>query len=239
MSGAAIKRIAVITMLTDHLGAAFFYIFTSSYDGTAAFAGADLCYQMLRIVGRTSFPLFCFLIVEGFLHTRSMGRYMLRLFVFALLSELPFDLAFHDSMWDMSMQNVFFTLLFGLLALFALRWGQEKCMARAGRWKLCYVTGWIGAAVCVCVAQLFRTDYGGVGVVLILVLYLLRNERVWACMGGYAVMCLGGMESWCFPAFLFFLPVYNGERGTGSKYFFYFFYPVHLLALAGVRILCL
>ena len=222
MSGLQLKLLAMVSMLTDHIGVIFF---------------PDLL--ILRIIGRLAFPIYCFLLVEGFFFTSDRARYAWRLFLFALLSELPFDLAFYDSMWDMSMQNVFFTLLLGLLALHALRWGQEKCKVRTGRWKLCYAAGWIGTAVCVCAAQLLRTDYGGVGVVLILVLYLFRNVRMWACMGGYAVMCIGAMESWCFPAFLFFLPAYNGERGKSSKYFFYVFYPVHLLVLTGVRILCL
>lgn len=237
MSGAVLKSIAVITMLIDHIGAAFFYVFTSSYDGSAAFAGADMIQQVLRIIGRTSFPLFCFLLVEGFLHTRSRIKYLLRLGVFAFLSEVPFDLAFYDVLWDTTMQNVFFTLFFGVLAMASLHWGENWHVAEPKKiWRR--LVGLLGAVLCVGAAYLLRTDYAGGGVLLILVMYVLRNERVWVSLAGYATMCLVMMESWCFPAF-FLIPKYNGEKGKSVKYFFYVFYPVHLLLLAGIRILYL
>ena len=237
MSGAVLKSIAVITMLIDHIGAAFFYVFTSSYDGSAAFAGADMIQQVLRIIGRTAFPLFCFLLVEGFLHTRSRIKYLLRLGVFAFLSEVPFDLAFYDVLWDTTMQNVFFTLFFGVLAMASLHWGENWHAAEPKKiWRR--LVGLLGAVLCVGAAYLLRTDYAGGGVLLILVMYVLRNERVWVSLAGYATMCLVMMESWCFPAF-FLIPKYNGEKGKSVKYFFYVFYPVHLLLLAGIRILYL
>ena len=235
MSGTALKKIAIITMLIDHIGAAFFYVFTSSYDGSADFAGADLIYQILRIIGRTSFPLFCFLLVEGFLHTRSIAKYLLRLLLFALLSEIPFDLAFYDKVWDVSMQNVFFTLFLGVLAMASLRWGENLGAAkRKGMWRI--FAGWLGAMLCVGAAYLLRTDYAGGGIVLILVMYVLRTQRKLMSLAGYITMCLVMRESWCFPAF-FLIPEYNGKKGKGAKYFFYVFYPVHLLVLAGIRIL--
>ncbi len=237
MNGATIKRIALITMFIDHIGAAFFYIFTTSYDGSAAFSGADMIYQVLRLIGRTSFPLFCFLLVEGFLHTRSVGRYLFRLLLFALISEIPFDLAFYAKLWDMTMQNVFFTLFFGVLAMAAIRWGEQQRLQKE-RWKMRSLGGWLGAVVCCLAAYLLQTDYDARGVLLIVVLYVLRSQRVLSCVAGYVIMCLGMMESWCFPAF-FLIPYYNGEKGTGSKYFFYVFYPVHLLVLTGIRILLL
>lgn len=229
MSGAALKRIAVITMLIDHIGVAFFCVFTSSYDGSAAFAGADVIYQVLRIVGRTSFPIFCFLLVEGFWHTRSVVKYLARLLVFALLSEVPFDLAFYDKVWDITMQNVFFTLFFGVLAMAAIRLGEKKT-----KW-FAYV-GVLGAALCMLAAHLLRTDYAWKGVLLILVFYVLRSQRTLSALAGYATMCLALKDSWGFPAF-FLIFGYNGEKGKNLKYFFYVFYPVHLLLLAGIRIL--
>ena len=237
MSGAVLKNIAVITMLIDHIGAAFFYIFTSSYDGSAAFAGADMIQQVLRIIGRTSFPLFCFLLVEGFLHTSSRIKYMLRLGVFAFLSEAPFDLAFYDKLWDTTMQNVFFTLFFGVLAMVSLHRGEDLYAAKSKK-MLGRIVGMLGALLCVGAAYLLRTDYAGGGVLLILVMYGLRRQRMWMCLAGYATMCFAMMESWCFPAF-FLMPKYNGEKGKSVKYFFYVFYPVHLLVLAGIRILYL
>lgn len=237
MSGTVLKRIAAVTMLIDHFGAAFFYIYTSSYDGTAAFAAADMIYDVLRIIGRTSFPLFCFLLVEGVLHTRSVWRYLSRLFVFAIVSEIPFDLAFHNRLWDMRMQNVFFTLLLGVLALTSIKWGWEKSCVQERAGKCFLAAGWLGAALCAGMAYLIKTDYDVKGVVLVVVLYFLRIYAPRLIAGGYMVLCYGS-EIWSFPGFLLMMG-YNGERGNGSKYFFYFFYPLHLLVLAGVRLLCL
>ena len=117
LSGSTLKYIAIITMLIDHFGAAFFIVFTSFYAGTASFAQADILYQVMRGIGRTAFPIFCFVLVEGLYHTHDVKRYLLRLFVFALVSEVPFDLAFSDQILEFGAQNVFFTLLIGMLML--------------------------------------------------------------------------------------------------------------------------
>ena len=85
LSGSTLKYIAIITMLIDHFGAAFFIVFTSFYAGTASFAQADILYQVMRGIGRTAFPIFCFVLVEGLYHTHDVKRYLLRLFVFALV----------------------------------------------------------------------------------------------------------------------------------------------------------
>lgn len=238
MNGATIKRIAVITMFIDHVGAAFFYVFTSQYDGIQDFSGADVIYDILRIIGRTAFPLFCFLLVEGFLHTRSIKKYAARLLLFAVMSEVPFDLAFFDSVWSIQMQNVFFTLLFGVLAMWSMH-QSEKMQAREGVKTKWYVAaGWIGAVLCIWAAHVLQTDYGAMGVVLILVLYVLRQDRMLSCVAGYGAICFVGGELWCFPAFLL-IPWYNGKKGKNNKYFFYVFYPAHILLLAGIRILYL
>jgi len=95
------------------------------------------------------------------------------------------------------------------------------------------------AGLCAVLAHFLRVDYGAAGVVLIVVLYVLRKDRPLACMGGYATLCLGAMNSWCFPAFVFLIPAYNGKKGNVSKYFFYVFYPAHLLVLTVIRVLFL
>nr|MBQ8253260.1 conjugal transfer protein TraX [Lachnospiraceae bacterium] len=235
MNGALLKKIAVLTMLVDHIGAAFFIIFTSSYDGSAAFPGADIIYQIMRIIGRTAFPVFCFFIVEGFFKTRSRKRYLGRLAVFALISEIPFDLAFYDRVWNMTSQNVFFTLFFGLLALTALHAGKQVLRARKGRWRINTAGFVFLMMLCPAAAYFCRTDYNVSGVLLILILYELREQRFLACLCGYLCML---HESWCFPAFVL-LNFYDGSRGKSSKYFYYVFYPVHLLCLAMLRMICL
>lgn len=237
MNGATIKRIATATMFIDHVGAAFFYIFTSQYDGVQDFAGADISYDILRIIGRCAFPLFCFLLVEGFWHTRSVKKYAAGLLLFAMISEVPFDLAFFDRAWSTQMQNVFFTLFFGVLAMWSLH-QSKKVLGDVTKTKWQAAAGWIGALLCVLAAYVLKTDYGAMGVVLILVLYLLRQDRILSCIAGYGAICFVGGELWCFPAFLL-MPWYNGEKGKSSKYFYYVFYPAHILLLAGIRILYL
>ena len=111
ISGYWLKLIAVISMLIDHTSAVIL----------EQIPGLENPAFLMRIIGRLAFPIYCFLLVEGFYHTRSRAKYAGRLFLFALISEVPFDLAFSRRMWDFSSNNVFFTLLFGLLVI----WGVE------------------------------------------------------------------------------------------------------------------
>lgn len=111
ISGYWLKVIAVISMLIDHTSAVIL----------EQIPGLENPAFLMRIIGRLAFPIYCFLLVEGFYHTRSRAKYAGRLFLFALISEVPFDLAFSRRMWDFSSNNVFFTLLFGLLVI----WGVE------------------------------------------------------------------------------------------------------------------
>ena len=113
LSGSTLKLIAIITMLIDHIGAAVIARLL------IAGQGSEMLYKIyyaMRAVGRVAFPIFCFLLVEGFFYTGSRKKYALRLFGFALLSEIPFDLAFSGKILEFGYQNVFFTLLIGLLS---------------------------------------------------------------------------------------------------------------------------
>ena len=134
ISSAMLKNIAVVTMLIDHIGAVIvarllvrngLYEAMVNQEAYTAWMGQNGgmygIYMAMRIIGRLAFPIYCFLLVEGFYHTRSRAKYAGRLFLFALLSEVPFDLAFSRRMWDFSSSNVFITLLFGLLVI----WGVE------------------------------------------------------------------------------------------------------------------
>ena len=114
LSGSTLKLIAVISMFIDHAA----HILMNSFDfmGVKIY-GNYTVYYVLRLVGRLAFPIFCFLIVEGFLHTRNVKKYCMRLAIFAVISEIPFNLMLSGKLIDLNHQNVYFTLLFGVIAL--------------------------------------------------------------------------------------------------------------------------
>lgn len=203
LSGFGLKWIAMVSMLIDHAGMALFpqYLF-------------------LRIIGRLAFPIYCFLLVEGAVHTSNKKQYLGRLFLFALLSEIPFDLLVSGRLLFLDAQNVFFTLFLGLLAVFAL----EKWRASG--------YGALASLLLVLAAWFARTDYGGGGVVIILLFYLFRQQKLLRTVsfGAATALLYGGLQNY---AILSMGPVlcYNGKRGPRVKYFFYVFYPAHLLVL--------
>lgn len=128
ISGSTLKLIALVTMLIDHIGAAVLYRMWAvrhampneiTWIGELSIEGLVRAYQITRSVGRVSFPIYCFLLVEGFQRTHNKWKYLKRLTLFALISEIPFDLAFSSTVLEFENQNVFFTLLWGLLAMIA------------------------------------------------------------------------------------------------------------------------
>ena len=204
------KWIAVLTMITDHVGRMFF---------------PDV--HIFNIIGRIAFPLFAFLLVEGFVHTGNLKKYMLRMFIFACISEIPYDLAMQETWLEFSRQNTIWTLTLGLLMLALCRKYQYSVWAVAGI-----------AVVCCAAAALLRFDYGAGGIVLILILYFLR-DRQWLkylAMLGLSVLWFGGTEIAAMISIIFML-AYNGKHGKNMKYMFYWFYPVYLAVLFFIKIL--
>ena len=115
LTGSTLKLFAIITMLIDHTGAAVVgtiiglgNLRTTDYE---LYRTLSTLYRLMRGIGRLAFPVFCFLLVEGFFHTRSVRKYCERLFLFALVSEFPFDFALKPSAVFWNKQNVDFTLL--------------------------------------------------------------------------------------------------------------------------------
>ena len=212
IDGFTLKMIAIITMAIDHIG----YIFLPGTD----------YYNIFRAIGRIAFPIFCFLIVEGFQHTNSPMNYLMRLIVFAFLSEVPFDLAFFGTTLNMNNQNVFFTLAIGLACLFCL----EEMNRR--RWFSIFLV------LLFVVSYFIKCDYGVGGVLLICMFYLTRDSF-------WVQFVLAGLIFYMFfgPAELFglisliLIYFYNGKRGYNkAQWFFYIFYPLHLLILYGISI---
>ncbi len=229
LSGSTLKIIAITSMLIDHTGAAVLRplqrALPESMEGTRQFLNA--CYPVMRGIGRIAFPIFCFLLVEGFCHTRSAGKYAGRLFFFALISELPFDFALADNLFSRHHQNVYFTLLIGLLVMMGVSYFERFPAKKEWQHWCCLAAQAAIAVAGLYLAKALYTDYGFKGVFLIEVLYFLRLDRkVQAIFGALAI----SWETW---GPLGFVPVwfYNGTRGRQMKYFFYWFYPVHLIVL--------
>lgn len=218
LSQETLKVIACMTMLLDHVGAMFVRGYT------------------LRIIGRIAFPIFCFLMAEGAYYTKNPRKYALRLLIGALLSEIPFDLAFQRGLTWRS-QSVMVTLLLGFLAVEAIQNTQNNLL------KLLAVSA--GFAL----GQLLQTDYGGYGVLLI-VLFSRTRRKWWLqtvlvamfawMMDSVPVQVLGMRIPIEMFALLAMLPIgcYSGRKRSDSKvlqWAFYLFYPVHLTVLVVIR----
>lgn len=222
LNGFHLKLIAACTMLIDHVGYVLF---------------SDALW--LRCIGRIAFPLFCFLMAEGCVYTRDRRKYALRLLVFALLSEIPFNLMNTGTPWDLSHQNVLWTLLAGALLCWLVDWALQKRTAPG-----LVLTGAVMAAA-FCLLELANTDYGGWGTLLVVMFYAVRRapsgtvSKMTAQTFGlafFSIAIMGGVsvELWSLAA-LIPIWLYNGQRGFSPKavqYGFYAFYPVHILVLS-------
>ena len=224
LSGTALKGIACVTMLIDHIGASCLENgFLSAPAAPAGLAALDL---VLRLIGRLAFPIFCFLLVEGFVHTHDVKKYIGRLLLFGLVSEVPFDLAFFRTPFAPGYQNVYWTLALGVLAMAGLK-HFEKENGLPG-WQ-----GFLCAGGCAALALAANTDYNAIGVLIICALYLTRANRKRQCLAG-ALLFLFELTA---PLAFVLVWFYNGQRGACSplqKKAFYWFYPVHIALLAGV-----
>lgn len=221
-SGTALKRIACISMLLDHLGASL--LEAGVFAATTPTGWLNALYLALRWAGRFAFPLYCFLLVEGFAHTHSVSAYLRRLILFGLLSEIPFDLAFYRTAFYPAHQNVYWTLAFGVVAMLWMHRNEQNGVVS--------LPGLLGALVLALCAEGLHTDYGAIGVLLITTLSLHRSDRLSQCLFG------GVITAYELPAPLAFAAAYcySGERGRCGKvqqWVFYWFYPVHLALLAG------
>ena len=260
-SGSTLKLVAILTMLIDHAtaGVYLYCLYAGKLPHGMNAQQSAVLYEFLRGVGRTAFPIFCFMIVEGFHYTHSRIRYLRNLTIFAFVSEIPFDLALvvrdHAGSFDilqilrsnfsldMTDQNVFFTLAIGLGVIWAIdeiwhRMNRNDTKASALYRILSLILCFASYAAGCALAEFLHTDYSYYGITLITIFYLLYNRRPLALLAGYAFFALFVYsEQWAFPGFILML-LYNGQRGFMGKkfkYFFYAFYPVHLFLLYLIR----
>lgn len=226
LSHEGLKGIACIAMLIDHIGATL--VLQQCRKNPQLW---DV-YQMMRIIGRMAFPIYCFLLVEGVHHTQNVQKYGLRILFAALLSEIPFDLAVSGRI-DWTSTSVMVTLLLGFWMIRAMERAEEF-------WKLAVILPFFLAA------EYLRTDYGGNGIAILAMLELTRGlnrEKLARVLGSVLVLWFGGTVSvgpFRVPIELFglvyLIPVfcYRGRKVSHNpwvQWTFYLFYPVHLMIL--------
>ncbi len=198
-----LKMIAILAMAIDHIGAVLFPQ-----------------YLEFRIIGRIAFPIFAYTLVEGFMHTRGVKKYLMRLGLLALVSEIPFDLAFYRTPFEFVHQNVFFTMFLGIAMLYLYLKSISKVR------QLVVVIGML------LLADFLRTDYSSAGLLMIFWFYQFHGKKILQLLGMafINIFYMGGMQIYaCWSALP--IAVYNGERGPKCKWFFYWFYPVHLFII--------
>lgn len=223
-----LKLIACITMLLDHIG----YAFVHQPYGV---------YAALRILGRLSFPIYCFLITEGVAHTKSPVKYLLRLGILAVLSEPFFDLMCYNQLtW--AKQSVMITLLAGALMCLIMKKLPKFWM------KLPVVIPFY------ILAPYLRADYGINGILIIAMFMLTRElplKDLWRVlllgilclyMGGFGLKIFGKSLPSYWYAFLSIIPIllYSGQKGRANKWLIRgmnLFYPVHLAIIAAIKLI--
>ena len=220
MSSFALHIWAMLLMLCDHLQLTLL---------------PDL--PVLRCIGRLAFPLFAFMAVEGYLHTRSLKKYLLRLLMLAVISEVPFDLLVSGSVFDPMHQNVIWTIILGLCCIRAF----ENISA-----DLKKILSAVVIIASLAAAIIARVDYSSAGVLTLLAFYAFRGNTLWCrlmqllSLSFINLVLLGGIE-FAFPyqaLAVLSLPIiwlYDGSQGPHNGFIKaanYIFYPAHMLILA-------
>ena len=205
--------------------------------------------EWLTCVGRIAFPIFAFMAVEGYFHTHNLKKYLLRMLIFAVISEVPFDLMYGGTWFYPVHQNVIWTLMMGLAGIHLMETVRKK--------KSTFVYILVSAIVVILgglLGTLSMVDYYGIGVLTVFIFYFFRGRKWWCLLGQMLALywvnveLLGGLM---YPIRLFgmefelcqqglallaLLPIwlYRGRQGYHSKpfqYFCYAFYPIHMLVI--------
>ncbi len=216
ISSFSLHIIAMATMLIDHIGIALLPQ-----------------YEWLRYIGRLAFPIFAFMIVEGYIHTHDFDKYLFRIVGSALLSEIPFNLMNHGTVFWIDEQNVLFAFVIGLLGIWIIDKIQTKEKGAFGWFFAVFVMLFCGL-----LEKVLKVEFLGVGSMLVISFYFFRKDK-WYCYVGKAISLLifSSVFIW-WQIFgmlsLVFIFLYNGKQGYHKKWFqrfCYLFYPVHLLGL--------
>lgn len=214
MSTFVLKIIAIVAMLFDHIS----YIIFGEF-------------SIMNYIGRLAFPIFAFLIAEGYSHTSNLKKYFYRLFIFAIISQIPYML-FVSTFGGSFVLNILFTLTLGLLTITVYEKANNK------------ILGFIFVILSAIAAQLLHFDYGWFGISTIFIFHLFKKKKILASILFILVTFIN-----YFYKFILFLDtrylfiilfvcltlipinLYNEKKGKNIKYFLYIFYPLHLILL--------
>ena len=188
-------------------------------------------FSYLNLIGRIAFPIFAFQLVVVYTHT------IIRLIMFAFISQIPFML-FLSTYTNEFLLNIFFTFLFGILAIYIYDKLKDK--------KYGKLMGVLSVILIAIIAYFIKVDYGAFGIILIFIFYLLKNNKPLMCISFY-ILCFIKYLIYtltnptlniyylliytCTFLSIIFILLYNGKQGEKIKYFFYIFYPLHLIIL--------
>lgn len=223
LDGTVLKIIAMVSMVFDHVGDMFF---------------PDVLWP--RMIGRLAMPLFAFCITEGYIHTRDKKKYLFRMGIFALVSEVPFDLAFEGKV-SLNHQNIMLTFFMSILALMLFDLIRGKKNEDTGRYSIGKTI--LGSLVIIgtaAVAILIKADYTIFAVISVFLFYLFKDTKHFIRTGvGVAFLALTRTMGYYCTTGLSIIPLllYNGKKGKGLKWLFYAFYPGHLLLLYLIKLI--
>lgn len=220
MSGFKLKIIAAVTMLIDHIGSIFYLGDT------------------YRIIGRISFPIFAFLLTEGYKNTRSKKNYFLRVFLFGVVMQsIVILLSTFDIINTQIPLNIFLTLSTGIMMLMMIEYEESLW------YKICIIF------IFLIISDYVNLQYSWYGLLIIYLFYRINTRSIKMVVGFVLINIIlllyfnmlgryyiANIQMYSLLA-LPFIILYNGKRGLKVKYFFYFFYPIHLVILYGIYII--
>ena len=216
MTSFIIKIIAVLTMVLDHIKYAL-----PCTNGI-----------LTEYFGRISFPLFAFLVTEGYIHTKNLKKYCLRLLIFGIISQIPF-MFFRSLVGEWKMLNIMFTMFLGIMAIFAYNKIDKK---------------YISIPIVILIAtlgEIIRVDYGAYGVLTVFIIYFLKNKKIllpivygafvfvyyYSMLKEWIIVMPYVLYPFCTWLSSLIMVLYNGKQGKNVKYFFYGFYPIHMIVV--------
>lgn len=231
-----IKLIALATMLIDHLGFTLYPLLSHTALGR-------IVYLLLRIIGRISFPLFAYFVAEGFYYTKSRLTYVFNMFLFGIISQLPFYWLTHVPYYF----NIMFTFFIACLTMWLFdAWVREKGTMS----QIAYVIVIICLIVGMEILKMFNitVDYGAYGILITLMFYIFKNQKQNALICFVALILIKFTKSIVYNINDIFvilqllsipiLAAFNGNKGKlNLKYLFWWFYPLHMAVLYMISIL--